>query len=243
MVIESDLPLYGKTQSFTERQQSATVDEAGIIIKVTWTSQTLNEPTRGGCKVGWRGDSIVHHYDLRRQPSHLLQYWKTLANIHLVKHHAGKGIIKKTSRKTLQLSAVAQENLDVIEATPPSLAVCKRPHPLRGLNPHQFRAHVSKGKKELASAAANIDKSTARLHLGAHQSANSSQQRIHQEMIEPTLVEVIFSFLDHADFYHIILPMVSNNQTLLYQKGSAPLQISPPPERKAEEWQLQLADD
>jgi hypothetical protein len=235
--------LYGKTQSFTERQQSATVDEAGIIIKVTWTSQTLNEPTRGGCKVDWRGDSIVHHYEMRCQPLHLLQYWKTLANIHLVKHHAGKGIIKETSRKTLQLSAVAQENLDVIEAAPQSLSVCKRPHPLRGLNPHQLRAHVSKGKKELACAAANIDESTARLHLGAHQSANSFQQWIHQEMVEPTLVKVIFSFLDHADFYHIILPMVSNNQTLLYQKGSAPLQISPPPERKAEEWQLQLADD
>lgn len=175
MAIESDLPLYGKTQSFKEGQQTATIDEARIIAKVTWTGKTLNEPTHGNCKVGWWGDSIVHQYEIRRQPLHLLQDWKTLACIHLMKDHAGNGIIKKTSRIIFQFRAIAEEDLHIIEATPASLLVCKRPHPLRSLDPHQFRAQVSKGKKEFAGAAADIDESTARLQLGAHQTVNSSQ--------------------------------------------------------------------
>ena len=183
MAIESDLSLYGKTQSFIEGPQTATIDEARVITKVTWTSQTLNEPTHGNCKVGWWGDSIVHQYEIRRQPLHLLQDWKTLACIHLMKDHAGNGIIKKTSRIIAQFRAIAEENLHVIEATPASLSVCKRPHPPRGLNPHQFRAQVSQGEKELSCTAADIDESTARLHLGAHQSVNSSQKWIHQEMV------------------------------------------------------------
>ncbi len=181
--IESDLPLHGKTEGFTEGQKTAIVYETSIITKVAPASQTLNEPAHGNCKVGWGGDLIVHQYDIRRQPLHLLQYWKTQACIHLVEDHAGNGIIKRTSRKTFQLRAIAEENLHVIEATRPSLSVCKRPHPLRGLNPHQFRTHVSKGKKELACAAADIDESSARLHLGAHQSVNSSQKWIDQEMV------------------------------------------------------------
>jgi phage gp46-like protein len=97
MAIESDLPLYGKTQSLKEGQQAATVDEACIITKVTWTSQSLNEPTHGNCKVGWWGDSIVHQYEMGCQSLHLLQDWKTLANIHLMKDHAGNGIIERSS--------------------------------------------------------------------------------------------------------------------------------------------------
>ena len=66
MAIESELLLYGKTRSFKKGQQAATIDEARIITKVTWPSQTLDKPTHGNCKVGWWGDSIVHQYEIRR---------------------------------------------------------------------------------------------------------------------------------------------------------------------------------
>jgi len=66
MVIECELPLYCKTQSFIEGQQTATIYEASIIAEVTPAGQTLNEPTHGSCKVGWWGDLIVHQYDMRR---------------------------------------------------------------------------------------------------------------------------------------------------------------------------------
>jgi hypothetical protein len=62
-------------------------------------------------------------------------------------------------------------------------------------------------------------------------------------MVEPTLVEVIFPFLAHGNFYHIILPMVSNNKTHLSEKHSTPFLTNLLSSQKAGTWQLQLADD
>jgi hypothetical protein len=64
---------------------------------------------------------------------------------------------------------------------------------------HQFRTRISKEKDKFPRAAANINEGTSWLYLSAQQLSGFAQSWVNQYVVEPTVVEILVSFVSHKD--------------------------------------------